>query len=151
MARTYHPLCSNFLFTNLFSIEFLYFFIISSLFPYFNLFVSIFIQSNVNIRCFPGILCIATISVGSNLKPTLSFISLSSVAGSLPSSFLTVINLKVFLPGLLLIPVTFSDTIYRHLFNRFDFSFHLFNASAQYGIFLKQVRIVKFDRFQFPT
>jgi hypothetical protein len=37
------PLFSNFLFTNLFSIKFLYFFIISSLFPYFNLFVSIFI------------------------------------------------------------------------------------------------------------
>jgi hypothetical protein len=43
-----HPLFSNFLFTNLFSIKFLYFFIISSLFPYFNLFVSIFIQSHVN-------------------------------------------------------------------------------------------------------
>ena len=34
--------------TNLLSIKFLYFFIISSLFPYFNLFVSIFIQSYVN-------------------------------------------------------------------------------------------------------
>ena len=34
----------------LFSIKFLYFFIISSLFPYFNLFVSIFIQSYVNIK-----------------------------------------------------------------------------------------------------
>ena len=46
VARTYHhPFFSNFLFTNLFSIKFLYFFIISSLFPYFNLFVSIFIQS----------------------------------------------------------------------------------------------------------
>ena len=44
------PLFSNFLFTNLFSITFLYFFIISSLFPYFNLFVSIFIQSYVNIK-----------------------------------------------------------------------------------------------------
>jgi hypothetical protein len=44
------PLFSNFLFTNLFSIKFLYFFIISSLFPYFNLFVSIFIQSYVNIK-----------------------------------------------------------------------------------------------------
>jgi hypothetical protein len=32
----------NFLFTNLFSITFLYLFIILSLFPYFNLFVSIF-------------------------------------------------------------------------------------------------------------
>jgi hypothetical protein len=38
------PLFSNFLFANLFSIKFLYFFIISSLFPYFNLFVSIFIK-----------------------------------------------------------------------------------------------------------
>ena len=38
----------NFLLTYLFSIKFLYFFIISSLFPYFNLFVSIFIQSYVN-------------------------------------------------------------------------------------------------------
>jgi hypothetical protein len=49
VART-TPLFSNFLFTNLFSIKFLYFFIISSLFPYFNLFVSIFIQSYVNIK-----------------------------------------------------------------------------------------------------
>ena len=32
MARTYHPPFSNFLFTNLFSIKCLYFFIISSLF-----------------------------------------------------------------------------------------------------------------------
>ena len=47
---TDHPPFSNFLFTNLFSIKFLYFFIISSLFPYFNLFVSIFIQSYVNIK-----------------------------------------------------------------------------------------------------
>jgi hypothetical protein len=39
------PFFSNFLFTNLFSIKFLYFFIISSLFPYFNLFVSIFIPA----------------------------------------------------------------------------------------------------------
>ena len=37
------PLFSNFLFTNLFSIKFLYFFIISSLFSYFNLFVLIFV------------------------------------------------------------------------------------------------------------
>jgi hypothetical protein len=36
------------LFTNLFSITFLYFFIISSLFHYLNLFVSIFMQSYVN-------------------------------------------------------------------------------------------------------
>ena len=52
--RSWHglttPLFSNFLFTNLFSIKFLYFFIISSLFPYFNLFVSIFIQSYANIK-----------------------------------------------------------------------------------------------------
>jgi hypothetical protein len=41
---------SNFPFTNLFSIKFLYFFIISSLLPYFNLFLSIFIQSYVNIK-----------------------------------------------------------------------------------------------------
>jgi hypothetical protein len=40
VARTYHPPFFNFLFTNLFSIKFLYFFIISSLFPYFNSFVS---------------------------------------------------------------------------------------------------------------
>ena len=50
--RSWHglttPLFSNVLFTNLFSIKFLYFFIISSLFPYFNLFVSIFIQSYAN-------------------------------------------------------------------------------------------------------
>ena len=51
--RSWHgppPLFFNFLFTNLFSIKFIYFFIISSLFPYFNLFVSIFIQSYVNIK-----------------------------------------------------------------------------------------------------
>jgi hypothetical protein len=42
------PFFSNFLFTNLFTIKFLYFFIISSLFSYFNLFVSISIQSHVN-------------------------------------------------------------------------------------------------------
>ena len=42
------PPFSNFLFTNLFSIKCLYFFIISSLFRYFNL--SIFIQSYVNIK-----------------------------------------------------------------------------------------------------
>jgi hypothetical protein len=41
---TNHPPFSNFLFTNLFSIKFLYFFIISSLFPYFNLFVLIYIK-----------------------------------------------------------------------------------------------------------
>jgi hypothetical protein len=50
--RSWHglttPLFSNFLFTNIFSIKFLYFFIISSLFPDFNLFVSIFIQSYGN-------------------------------------------------------------------------------------------------------
>ena len=47
---TDHPPFPNFLFTNLFSIRFLYYFIISSLFPYFNLFVSIFIQSYANIK-----------------------------------------------------------------------------------------------------
>ena len=46
VARNSPPL--NFLFTYLFSIKYLYFFIISSIFPYFNLFVSIFIQSYVN-------------------------------------------------------------------------------------------------------
>ena len=53
---TDHPPFLNFLFTNLFSIKFLYFFIISSLFPYFNLFVSIFIQSYVNIKLHVSIL-----------------------------------------------------------------------------------------------
>ena len=52
--RSWHGLTthlfSNFLFTNLFSIKCLYFFIISCLFHYFNLFVSIFIQSSVNIK-----------------------------------------------------------------------------------------------------
>jgi hypothetical protein len=38
------------------SIKFLYFFIISSLFPYFNLFVSIFIQSHVNNNLYVSIL-----------------------------------------------------------------------------------------------
>ena len=62
VARTYHPLpfFSNFLFTNLFSIKFLYFFIIASLFPYFNLFVSIFIQSYVNIKLHVSTLYIDT-------------------------------------------------------------------------------------------
>ena len=50
VARTTPPPFSNFLFTNLFSIKFLYFFIISSLFSYFNLLVSIFIQAYVNIK-----------------------------------------------------------------------------------------------------
>ena len=50
LVATDHPPFSNFLFTNLFSIKFLYFFIISSLFPYFNWFVSIFIKSYVNIK-----------------------------------------------------------------------------------------------------
>jgi hypothetical protein len=42
--------------TRVFSIKFLYIFIISSLFPYFNLFVSIFIQSyaNNNLHVFRG-------------------------------------------------------------------------------------------------
>ena len=57
---TDHPPFSNFLFTNLFSIKFLYFFIISSLFPYFNLFVSIFIQSYVNIKLHVSTLYIDT-------------------------------------------------------------------------------------------
>jgi len=46
-----------FLFTYLFSIKFLYFFIISSLFPYFNTFVSIFIQSYVNNNLHVSTLC----------------------------------------------------------------------------------------------
>jgi hypothetical protein len=50
VAWTHHPPFSNFLFTNLFSIKCLYFFIISSLFHYFNLFVSIFIQFYANIK-----------------------------------------------------------------------------------------------------
>ena len=62
MARTYHPPFSNFLFTNLFSIKFLYFFIISSLFPYLNLFVSIFIQSYVNIKLHVSTLYIDTMT-----------------------------------------------------------------------------------------
>jgi hypothetical protein len=37
ITGSWEPLVSNFLFTNLFSIKFLYFFIISSLFPYFKL------------------------------------------------------------------------------------------------------------------
>ena len=47
---TDHTPFTNFRFTNLFSLKFLYFFIISSLFPYFNLFVSIFIRSYANIK-----------------------------------------------------------------------------------------------------
>ena len=57
---TDHPPFSNFLFTNLFSIKCVYFFIISSLFPYFNLFVSIFIQSHVNIKLHVSTLYIDT-------------------------------------------------------------------------------------------
>ena len=53
---TDHPPFSNFLFTNLFSIKFLYFFIISSLFPYFNLLVSIFINLMLTSNC----MCIDT-------------------------------------------------------------------------------------------
>ena len=56
VARTHHPPFSNFLFTNLFSIKCLYFFIISSFFPYFNLFVSIFIQSYVDIKLHVSVL-----------------------------------------------------------------------------------------------
>jgi hypothetical protein len=48
VARNYPSPFFIFQFTYLFSIKFLYFFIISSVFPYFNLFVSIFIQSYVN-------------------------------------------------------------------------------------------------------
>ena len=50
--RSWHgpPPFSNFLLTNLFSIKFLYFCNISSLFPYFNLFVSIFIQSYIYVN-----------------------------------------------------------------------------------------------------
>ena len=46
LSRNYHPLLSNFLFTYLFSIKFLYFVIIKFhlFFAYFNLFVSIFIH-----------------------------------------------------------------------------------------------------------
>jgi hypothetical protein len=55
---TDHPLFSNFLFTNLFSIKFIYFFIISSLFPYFNLFVSILIQSYISSNLHVSILYI---------------------------------------------------------------------------------------------
>jgi hypothetical protein len=50
MCRWHGLTNSNFLFINLFSIKYLYFFIISSLFPYFNLFMSIFIQSYVHIK-----------------------------------------------------------------------------------------------------
>ena len=58
--RSWHTITTpffNFLFTYLFSIKFLYFFIISSLLPYFNLFVSIFIQSYVNSNLHVLILC----------------------------------------------------------------------------------------------
>ena len=54
----------NFLFTYLFSIQFLYFFIISSLFPYFNLFVSICIPSYANSNLHVSILCILIIHGG---------------------------------------------------------------------------------------
>jgi hypothetical protein len=59
VARTRPPFFLT-LSTNLFSIKFLYFFIISSLFPYFNLFVSIFIQSYVNIKLHVSTLVRAT-------------------------------------------------------------------------------------------
>ena len=61
VART-TPLFSNFLFATLFSIQFLYFFIISSLFPYFNLFVTIFIQSYVNIKLHVSTLLVSMIT-----------------------------------------------------------------------------------------
>jgi hypothetical protein len=44
MARNYPPPFFYFLFTYLFSIKCLYFFIISTLFPYFNLLMSLLIQ-----------------------------------------------------------------------------------------------------------
>ena len=66
VARTTPPF-SNFLFTNLFSRKFLYFFIISSLFPYFNLFVSIFIQSYVNIKLHVSTLLDTNITQGMQL------------------------------------------------------------------------------------
>jgi hypothetical protein len=71
---TDHPPFSNFLFTNLISIKFLYFFIISSLFPYFNLFVSIFIQSYVNIKLHMSTLIIhkACNSAGLKIVPQLA-------------------------------------------------------------------------------
>ena len=49
VART-TPLFLTFCLQIYFPMKFLYFFIISSLFPYFNLFVSIFIQYYVNIK-----------------------------------------------------------------------------------------------------
>ena len=54
--RSWHgpPPFSNFLFTNLFSIKFLYFFIISSLFPYFNLFVD---QYSYNLMLTSNCMC----------------------------------------------------------------------------------------------
>ena len=51
---TDHPPFSNFLFTTLFSIKFLYFFIISSLFPYFNLFVD---QYSYNLMLTSNCIC----------------------------------------------------------------------------------------------
>ena len=54
----------NFFCTCLFSIKFLYFFIISSLFPYFNLFLSIFIPSYANSNLHVSILYILIIHGG---------------------------------------------------------------------------------------
>ena len=51
---TDHLTFSNFLFSNLFSIKFLYFFIISSLFPYFNLFVD---QYSYNLMLTSNCIC----------------------------------------------------------------------------------------------
>ena len=64
MARITTPLFFNFLLTYLCSIKFLYFFIISSIFPYFNLFVSIFIQSYANSNLDVSILYILIIHGG---------------------------------------------------------------------------------------
>ena len=80
-----------------------------------------------------------------------SIIYLNNVAGNIPPSFLTIINLHVFLSRILLIPVTFYPNIYGLLFNRFNFHFHLSNADAQNCIIFENVRIVKYNRFQFPT
>jgi hypothetical protein len=75
VARIYHHpppfyiiFFYNFLFTYLFSIKFLYFFIILSLFPYLNFFVSIFIQSYANINLDMSTLYISTFIVGSDTR-----------------------------------------------------------------------------------
>ena len=58
------PFFLSFCFTYLFSIKFLYFIIISSLFPYFNMFVSIFIQCYVKNNLHVSILYILIIQEG---------------------------------------------------------------------------------------